>query len=164
MKPELVQIDLNDDRRYLPCTGMASLAEVLREEAHLTSVKIGCAEGACGSCTVILDGEPVLACLTPALACDGRSVQTIDGPGALANVQQALQAALCDADAVQCGMCIPGIVVLVSALVEQGEIRTAGDIPSALVGSICRCSGYARIVSAIERVLVSTLPSHKGIS
>jgi carbon-monoxide dehydrogenase small subunit len=155
MKRDMIEVVVNDDLRYLPCSGLMSLAEALRDELHLTSVKIGCSEGTCGSCSVILDGEPVLACLTPAAACDGRSVRTVDGPGELEHLQRELREALCEADAVQCGMCIPGIVVLASALIAQGEIRTSDDIPRALVGSICRCSGYTRIVSAIEQVLVS---------
>lgn len=152
MKPIMIEMTVNTDPRYVPCSGLASLASVLRDELHLTSVKVGCAEGYCGSCTVRVDGEPILACLMPAIMCDGRSVQTLDEPSDLSELQSALQRELCDTDAVQCGMCIPGIVTLASSLIAQGEIRTAEDVPGALVGSICRCSGYTRIVAAIARV------------
>jgi carbon-monoxide dehydrogenase small subunit len=152
MKPELVALDVNGDVRYVPITGLQSLADVLRQEVHLTCVKVGCAEGYCGSCTVLLDGEPVVSCLMPAIACEGRQVRTVDEPGELSGLQADLQRELCESDAVQCGMCIPGIVTLMSALIHQGEIRSAADISPALVGSICRCSGYARIVDAVERV------------
>lgn len=148
----MVELTVNGDPRYVPCSGLVSLATVLRDELHLTSVKVGCAEGYCGSCTVRVDGEPILACLMPAVMCDGRSVQTLDEPSDLWALQSALQQELCDTDAVQCGMCIPGIVTLASSLIAQGEIRTAHDVPDALVGSICRCSGYTRIIDAIARV------------
>ena len=148
----MVELTVNGDPRYVPCSGLVSLATVLRDELQLTSVKVGCAEGYCGSCTVRVDGEPILACLMPAVMCDGRSVQTLDEPSDLSALQSALQQELCDTDAVQCGMCIPGIVALASSLIAQGEIRTAHDVPDALVGSICRCSGYTRIIDAIARV------------
>lgn len=155
MKPELIEVTVNGDVHYVPCSGLTSLAEVIRDDMHITSVKIGCGEGYCGSCTVLVDGEPMVSCLLPAVMCDGRTIQTIDEPGSLEELQMALQRELYEADAIQCGMCIPGIVVLVSSLIELGEIQKSSDITPALVGSICRCSGYSRIVSAIERVLLT---------
>lgn len=162
MKPELVPLDVNDDVRYVPMTGLQSLAEVLRHEVHLTSVKIGCAEGYCGSCTVLVDDQPTIACLTPAIACEGRRIRTVDDPGTQADLHRALQGALCEGDAVQCGMCIPGIVTVASALIAQGRIRTEADIAPALVGNICRCSGYLRIVAAIEQVRVTYTADAQG--
>lgn len=153
MTTQLLKLLVNDDERLIPCTGLASLADALRDELHITSVKIGCSEGYCGSCTVLVDNEPVLACLTPAMTCEGKTIRTVDAPGSLADIQEALQQQLCDLDAVQCGMCTPGIVTVMSALIANGQVRNRSDIPDALVGSICRCSGYSRIVDAIDHVL-----------
>jgi len=158
---ELLRLRIDDDERFVPCAGLASLAEVLREQVQVTSVKVGCAEGYCGSCTVIVDDQPVLACLTPAITCEGKSVRTLDSPGELAGLQEALQQQLCERDAVQCGMCTPGIVALISSLIGQGEIESEEDIAPALAGSICRCSGYARIVDAVQHVLTSSLGKQK---
>lgn len=162
MTTELLKLTLDDDERFVPCSGLASLADVLREHVQVTSIKIGCAEGYCGSCTVIVDDEPVLACLTPAITCDGKSIRTLDGPGKLADIQGELQQQLCERDAVQCGMCTPGIVALMSALIAQGEIQSSSDIAPSLVGSICRCSGYSRIVEAVEHVAMSHADSGTG--
>ena len=166
MTTQLLRLLVNDDERMIPCTGLASLADALREELHITSVKIGCSEGYCGSCTVLVDNEPVLACLTPAMICEGKAIRTVDSPGSIAEIQTALQQQLCDLDAVQCGMCTPGIVTVMSALIAGGEIRNRSDITNALVGSICRCSGYSRIVDAIDHVLLEHVssPAQDGAS
>lgn len=155
MNLQLLTVTIDNDERVISCQGLVSLAEVLHDDLHCTSVKIGCAEGYCGSCTVLVEDEPVLACLTPAVLCDGKSIRIVDVPDEVATIQSALRRALCDTDAVQCGMCTPGIVTLVSALIKEGELTKASEIAPALEGSICRCSGYARIVEAIESVLVA---------
>ena len=166
MTTELLKLAVNDDERLIPCTGLASLADVLRDELHITSVKVGCAEGYCGSCTVLVDDQPVLACLTPALTCEGKAIRTVDASGPLADLQEALQRRFCELDAVHCGMCTPGIVTTMSALIAGGEIRHRSDITDALVGSICRCSGYSRIVDAIDHVLQEHMsaPAQDGAS
>jgi carbon-monoxide dehydrogenase small subunit len=150
---KVIELTVNSDACSVRCVGLTSLAEVLRDQANLTSIKIGCGEGYCGSCVVRVDGEPVVSCLMPAVMCAGRSVETLGESIDFSDLEVRLQRALCGSDAVQCGMCIPGIVMLMSTLIDQGELNAVSDIPAALVGSICRCSGYTRIINAIAQVM-----------
>ncbi len=148
-----IRLMLNGQERVFTCEGLVSLAQVLRDEAHLTSIKIGCAEGYCGSCAVVVDGEPVVSCLMPAVACDGVDIRTSEQLIDESDARHMLREELCAIDGVQCGMCIPGLVMTVGTMIEAGELTESSQVENALMGSICRCSGYTRIVQAIESVL-----------
>ena len=126
-----------------------TLLEVLREQLGLTGTKEGCGLGACGACTVLIDGEAVLACLTLALSVSGKKIQTIEGMGNDAELSP-LQQRLIDHGAIQCGFCTPGIVMSATALLRKNPHPHDVDIKDALSGNLCRCTGYKQIVEAIE--------------
>ena len=130
--------------------GIRRLLDVLREDFGLTGSKEGCGEGECGACTVLLDGEPVAACLIPAAQVpDGASLLTIEGV-ARTRAGRVLQQAYIDAGAVQCGFCIPGMILSSYALLRRTPRPTERDIRTALSGNLCRCTGYAKIVAAVR--------------
>ncbi len=118
-----------------------TLLEVLRTNLALTGTKRGCDEGVCGACTVLADGHPVRACLMLAATCDGREIVTVEGlspDGALSDVQEAFVAE----GAIQCGFCTPGMVLAVTALLDQRPLATVAEIREAISGNLCRCTGY----------------------
>ncbi len=126
----------------------ATLLDVLREDLALTGAKEGCGEGACGSCTVLLEGKPVRSCLTLALEAEGREVTTIEGlarGGELTPLQQAFV----DYGAVQCGFCTPGMILTATAFLNENPDPKEEEVRYAISGNICRCTGYAKIVEAI---------------
>jgi carbon-monoxide dehydrogenase small subunit len=129
---------------------LATLLHVLREELGVTSPKAGCQQGGCGSCTVLVDGEPRRSCLTAVAAVDGAQVTTVEGLGAPDELS-AVQAAFHERYAAQCGFCTAGFVVAAEALVQRsgGEIERE-EVIEALSGHLCRCTGYVKIVDAVE--------------
>ncbi|WP_116999503.1 (2Fe-2S)-binding protein [Desertimonas flava] len=146
-----ISLTVNGVAQVLDVEPTETLLESIRERLLLRGTKEGCAEGECGSCTVLVDGEPVDSCIYPAAGCDGRSITTIEGlavDGALAPIQQAFV----EAGGVQCGFCTPGFVLTLHALLEEAPAPTDDDIKTALAGNICRCTGYAQIVEAAVRV------------
>lgn len=125
-----------------------SLAQVLRDRLGLTGTKVACGEGECGACTVLLDGQAVTACITPALKAQGRRVLTIEGLGdekALHIIQQAFV----DATAAQCGYCTPGFIMAAKALLDANPRPTREEIMRGISGNLCRCTGYYQIVDAV---------------
>ena len=126
-----------------------TLLEVLREDLGLTGTKHGCELGECGTCTVLLDGAPVLSCLVLALECEARSVQTIEGLARGPELHP-LQAAFADFGGSQCGYCSPGVIMAAKALLEANPHPTREQIKEATAGNLCRCTGYQQIVDAIE--------------
>jgi aerobic-type carbon monoxide dehydrogenase small subunit (CoxS/CutS family) len=126
-----------------------TLLEVLREDLGLTGTKHGCELGECGACAVLVDGEPRLSCLTLALECDGRSVETIEGL-ARGPALHPLQAAFADFGGSQCGYCTPGVIMTAKALLERNPNPSRDEIREATAGNLCRCTGYQQITDAIE--------------
>jgi aerobic-type carbon monoxide dehydrogenase small subunit (CoxS/CutS family) len=128
-----------------------TLLEVLREDWQLTGTKHGCELGECGACAVLLDGEPVLSCLSLALECGGRRVTTVEGLSRDGRLDP-LQEAFADLGAAQCGYCTPGILVTARALLDHEPHPSRQRIREALAGNLCRCTGYAQIIDAVESV------------
>jgi xanthine dehydrogenase YagT iron-sulfur-binding subunit len=126
-----------------------TLTELLRDHLGLTGTRIGCNRGECGSCTVLLDGEPVYSCSTLAVWADGRDVQTVEGLEKNGRVTD-LQQAFIDHNAPQCGFCTSGQIMSATALLERNASPTAQEIREALAGNLCRCSNYNAIVEAVQ--------------
>jgi len=126
------------------------LLEVLREDLGLTGTKYGCGEGQCRACTVLLDKQAVVSCVTPVRAASGRSVVTIEGLAADGKLHPVQQAFL-DEGAMQCGYCVPGMILRTVALLENHPHPTEPQIVEGMNGSLCRCSGYLRIMAAVRR-------------
>jgi carbon-monoxide dehydrogenase small subunit len=127
-----------------------TLLEVLRDVLDLTGTKEGCSEGVCGACTVLLDGRPIRACLTLALEVEGRSITTVEGLASEDGRLDPLQEAFIEEGAVQCGFCTSGMLISAKALLMEEPSPTEERIRYALSGNICRCTGYAKIVKAVE--------------
>jgi aerobic-type carbon monoxide dehydrogenase small subunit (CoxS/CutS family) len=126
------------------------LLDVLREDLGLTGTKYGCGEGQCRTCTVLMGGKPAMSCITPVRAAEGKTIVTIEGlaqGGGLHRVQQAFL----DEGAMQCGYCVPGMIVQAVALLESNPHPSEADIIAWMDGNVCRCCGYPRILAAIER-------------
>ncbi len=126
-----------------------TLLEVLREDLGLTGTKHGCELGECGTCSVLVDGMPVLSCLYLGLECEGRRVETVEGMAGPAGLHP-LQKAFADLGAAQCGYCTPGFLLTAKALLEEKPKPTREEIKEALSGNLCRCTGYIKIFEAVE--------------
>jgi carbon-monoxide dehydrogenase small subunit len=146
----IVTLTINGDRRQAGVPTHYTLLETLRYALGLTGSKQGCDKGDCGACTVLVDGEPVLSCITPVWEAEGRAVVTVEGLATAAGPHP-LQAAFGDCGAAQCGFCTPGILISAYALLEQNAAPTREEIQAALSGNLCRCTGYTKIYEAIER-------------
>lgn len=129
-----------------------TLLQVLREDLKLTGTKLGCGIGECGSCTVLMNGEPVNACLVMAAKANGKEILTIEGLGSREKLHP-LQKAFIDHGAVHCGFCTPGMLIAVNALLERSPKATRSEIKDALAGNLCRCTGYLQVIEAIEAVV-----------
>ena len=145
----VIQLHINDIDYDVVASPQDLLIDVLREKLDLTGTKKGCGQGDCGTCTVIIDGRRALACLTLAIACEGRSIRTIEGMerhGALHPIQQAFV----DQGAIQCGFCTPGMVMSAKALLDEHPTPDDRQIKHGISGNLCRCTGYVKIVDAIR--------------
>lgn len=146
------QFTVNGEARTIEAHPERPLLDVLREDLHLTGTKFGCGEGQCRACTVLVDGKPTLSCLTPARRAEGKSVLTIEGLAVGENLHP-VQQAFVDENAMQCGYCIPGMVLQTVALLATNPTPTREQTVAALDGNICRCCGYERILVAVERAV-----------
>jgi carbon-monoxide dehydrogenase small subunit len=127
-----------------------TLLDVLRDDLGLTGTKRGCDSGQCGACTVLVDGEPILSCITLACEVDGRTIQTIEGVAKDGELHP-LQKAFLQYGAVQCGFCTPGMIISGLALLETNPAPTVEEIKKGISGNLCRCTGYLKIIEAIQR-------------
>jgi aerobic-type carbon monoxide dehydrogenase small subunit (CoxS/CutS family) len=143
-----VTLEVNGETHVLEVPPTRRLLTALREDLALTGPKLGCGEGACGACAVLLDGKPVVSCLLPVGAAEGRTVTTIEG---LAHADGALQEAFVAEDALQCGFCTPGQIVSATALLATTPRPTREEIRAALAGNLCRCGAYPKIERAVLR-------------
>jgi carbon-monoxide dehydrogenase small subunit len=141
---------VNGDRFAVSVEPRKSLADTLREDCRLTGTHLGCEHGVCGACTVLLDGEPVRACLMLAVQAAGHSIRTVEGLAAEDGTLHPLQQAFWDNHGLQCGFCTPGFLMLATALLESGEPVTDDVIDHVLSSNLCRCTGYQNITRAVR--------------
>src|SRR5688572_22327708 len=141
-----VVLEVNGETHVVEAPPTRRLLTVLRDDLALTGAKLGCGEGACGACAVLLDGQPVVSCLLPVGAAEGRTVTTIEGLGERAAL---LRERFVAEDALQCGFCTPGQIVSATALLEANESPTRDEIRAAMTGNLCRCGTYPKIERAI---------------
>ena len=141
---------VNGKARTVETEAERPLLEVLREDLSLTGVKYGCGEGQCRACTVLVDGQPVTSCLTPVSAAAGKKVVTIEGLASGDRLHPVQQAFL-EEGAMQCGYCVPGLILTAAALLQRNKRPTDAHIIEALNGNLCRCCGYPRILAAVRR-------------
>lgn len=145
-----ISITVNGETRQVDADGSTSLLEALRDDLALTGTKYGCGEAQCGSCTVILDGQPIRSCITALSEVGNKQVRTIESlakNGRLHPVQQAF----IEEGAMQCGYCVPGMIMSAVALLERNQNPTESQIRAALQGNICRCCAYPRMIAAAKR-------------
>ena len=147
---KVIALAINGDQHVFAVNPRHTLLDVLRDEMGLTGTKKGCGLGTCGVCTVIIDGEAVLACLTLAIDCEGKNITTIEGisdDGALHPVQKAF----IDSGAIQCGFCTPGIVMTAKALLDEIPRPSDEEIKDAMSGTFCRCTGHLKTMEAVKK-------------
>jgi len=143
-----VKISVNGEDYHLEVKANRTLTDVLREDLGLTGTKKGCGAGKCGSCTVLMDGRPVNSCLILAPQADGAAITTIEGLADRA--PHPLQTAFSEKGAIQCGYCTPGMILTAKALLDSNPDAQEEEIKSAIAGNLCRCTGYSKIVEAIQ--------------
>jgi carbon-monoxide dehydrogenase small subunit len=146
-----ITLNINGEDHEVLVRNRDTLLEVLREKLSLTGTKEACGTGECGACTVLIDGAPVLACLTLAIEAQGRKVTTIEGLSADGKLTR-MQRVFIEHGAVQCGFCTPGMILTATSLLANNPGAGREEIQKALEGNLCRCTGYNKIIEAIERV------------
>lgn len=149
----VIALDVNGERRELLLPVHKTLLEVLREDMQLTGTKHGCELGECGTCTVLVDGKPELSCLLLPIQIEGRAITTIEGLADGARLHP-LQQAFAELGAAQCGYCSPGILLASKSLLDGNSHPSRDDIREALAGNLCRCTGYQKILDAVELAAV----------
>lgn len=144
-----IRLEINGFTRDLLVEAHEPLLYTLRERLRLTGTKKGCDEGSCGSCTVIIDGSPVLSCLEPTVRCEGKNIRTIEGIAQNGRLHP-VQHHMVEKGAIQCGYCTPGMVMTAVAFLEKNSDPTPESIREALSGNLCRCTGYVKILEAVH--------------
>ena len=150
-----ITLTVNGELELVEVSSQMTLLEMLREHLALTGTKNGCAAGECGACTVVMNDEPVNSCLVLAAECDGAQIITVEGlahDGQLDPVQDAI----IEQGGVQCGFCTPGVLISASALLDRNPAPTDYEIREALIGNLCRCTGYLRIIDAVKEASISS--------
>lgn len=156
----IVELTVNGDQRAVGVPTHYTLLEALRYSLGLTGSKQGCDKGDCGACTVLVEGVPVLSCITPVWEAEGKHVTTVEGlaaPGRLHPLQDAFEAC----GAAQCGFCTPGILMSAAALLAENPMPSRQEIKEALSGNLCRCTGYTKIYEAVEMAAL-TISADRG--
>lgn len=151
------QLVINGRRTDVDAEPLDSLAHVLRDVVGLTGTKICCYEGYCGACTVIVDGRPTISCLYPVVNAAERDIRTVEGLAG-AGCLSVLQDALLEAGGVQCGICTPGMLMMLTALLERDPTPSKESVQEALTGNLCRCTGYHKIIEAV----LAAAPAYAG--
>jgi len=137
------------------------LLRVLRDKLELTGAKMGCGEGECGACTVLVDGKPINSCIYPVLEAEGKQVLTIEGLVSSENELHPIQQAFLDKAGVQCGFCTPGMIMSAKALLDMNPNPTEDEVRHALAGNFCRCTGYVQIVESVRHAAELLLKNAK---
>lgn len=145
----VINFKINGKSKQMSVTSKMRLIDLIREELGLTGTKEGCGEGECGACTVIMDEKIVASCLIYAYQADGTEIYTIEGKDSLKEIE-IIQQSFVDAGAVQCGYCIPGMIMASKALLNKNINPTREEIRCGLEGNFCRCTGYVKIIDAVE--------------
>ena len=146
-----IVLQVNGQKWPVTVAADMTLLDALRDQLGLTGAKQGCNQGVCGACTVMIDGRAGRSCLRLAVACEGIEVGTIEGLAA-AETLSPLQQAFVDTGAVQCGFCTPGMVIAATELLKDNPKPTEAEVRKALAGNLCRCSGYTKIIEAVQSV------------
>jgi carbon-monoxide dehydrogenase small subunit len=155
MAKTLLTLRVNGEEHVVAAPVHKTLLEVLREELGLTGTKHGCELGECGACTVLVDGKPVLSCLVLPVELEGREIVTVEGMARNGRLHP-LQQAFAELGAAQCGYCTPGILLNARALLDSNHRPTRSEIKEALAGNLCRCTGYTKILDAVELAALRT--------
>ncbi len=151
MKREIV-FTLNNEKMVVEVDPRWTLLHVLREVLEMTGTKEGCGYGECGACTVIIDGKAVNSCLYPIMEAEGRNITTIEGVASRTGELDPLQTAFVKEGAIQCGFCIPGMIMSAKALLDEKAKPTEDEIKESIEGNLCRCTGYVKILDAVKSV------------
>jgi len=151
MSTHVVELMVNGQLRTATASGSTTLLELLRDQLGLTGTKDGCSEGDCGACTIVMDGQAVKSCLVLAAQADGSVITTVEGLTGPGGRPHPLQEAFVETGAVQCGYCTPAMLMAAKALLDANPQPTKDDIRAALVGNLCRCTGYAKVMAAVEQ-------------
>ena len=147
-----VRLDINSRDYHVNVEARQTLADVIREECGLTGTRVGCEHGVCGSCTIVVDGAPVRACLMFAPQAEGKKIRTIEGM-AEGDDLHPIQRAFSANHALQCGFCTPGFIMLIAAWLEQNPAPSDGEITGMLSANLCRCTGYRNIFRAVKQIV-----------
>jgi carbon-monoxide dehydrogenase small subunit len=148
---QIISLNVNNDTHQVAAYPSQTLLDVLRDDLGLTGTKRSCGTGTCGMCTVIIDKKAVLACLTLAVECEGKTITTIEGISNPDGTLHPIQESFIENGAVQCGFCSPGIIMTAKALIDKNPNPDEEDIKEALAGTICRCTGHFKTIEAVQK-------------